>query len=54
MKVFECDFCGAKVPHLHPVNGGFWAICDLCMDYYFDSALVDHAMAGAGTRGEEE
>lgn len=31
----ECDFCQAKVPHLHPVNDGAWAICDMCMDLHY-------------------
>ena len=31
----ECDFCGAKYPHLHAINDGLWAICKPCMDIHY-------------------
>jgi len=31
----ECDFCGAKYPHLHAINDGAWAICKPCMDIHY-------------------
>lgn len=29
---YGCDFCERRFPHLHPINDGMWAICDLCME----------------------
>ncbi len=31
----ECDFCGAKVANLWPVNAGLYAICRKCYDHIY-------------------
>lgn len=32
---FVCDFCPAERTHLHPINDGLWAICEVCMDIHY-------------------